>query len=184
MSYRPITDSWILARPKVKYYGAYPAGFLERARVLLPVLRHEPVLHVCGGHAKEYPNWEVLCPNDVTCDLDPATAPDLVWDVQQRGIPGPGRFDGSGLVQWRGILADPPYTRDDAAKYAVGAAALPEPGHIVRDAMDVLALGGRVGLLHYVVPRPPKVGVKFVAKIDVWCGFGNRVRSFSVFEKR
>jgi len=23
MNYRPITDIWILARPKVKYYGAY-----------------------------------------------------------------------------------------------------------------------------------------------------------------
>jgi hypothetical protein len=32
VSYRPITDVWILARPKVKYYGAYPNGFLERAR--------------------------------------------------------------------------------------------------------------------------------------------------------
>lgn len=30
-SYRPICDLWILARPKVKYYGAYPNGFLERA---------------------------------------------------------------------------------------------------------------------------------------------------------
>ena len=31
MSYRPITDVWILGRPKVRYYGAYPSGFLERA---------------------------------------------------------------------------------------------------------------------------------------------------------
>ena len=35
MGYRPITDLWFLARPKVKYYGAYPNGFLERARALL-----------------------------------------------------------------------------------------------------------------------------------------------------
>lgn len=38
MSYRPITDFWILARPKVKYYGAYPSGFLERARALVGVM--------------------------------------------------------------------------------------------------------------------------------------------------
>lgn len=55
MSYRPITDVWILARPKVKYYGAYPNGFLERARALLGVSPFDPVLHVCGGSAREYP---------------------------------------------------------------------------------------------------------------------------------
>ena len=32
MSYRPITDVMILARSKTKYYGAFPAGFLSRAR--------------------------------------------------------------------------------------------------------------------------------------------------------
>ena len=46
MSYRPITDVWILARSKVPYYGAYPAGFLHRARTLLGVDAVGAVLHV------------------------------------------------------------------------------------------------------------------------------------------
>ena len=41
MGYRPITDTWFLARAKlkggVKYYGAYLGGFPERARALLGV---------------------------------------------------------------------------------------------------------------------------------------------------
>ena len=36
MSYRPITDLWILARPKHRYYGAFPAGYLQRGRHLIP----------------------------------------------------------------------------------------------------------------------------------------------------
>lgn len=40
MSFRPIADVWILARPKVKYYGAYPNGFLERALPLLGASEH------------------------------------------------------------------------------------------------------------------------------------------------
>ena len=30
--HRPICDTWILARPKVSYHGAYPSGFVEWAR--------------------------------------------------------------------------------------------------------------------------------------------------------
>ena len=52
---RPITDVWILGRPKVKYYGAYPAGFLERARPL--IVGGDPdasVWHMPGGMCKKY----------------------------------------------------------------------------------------------------------------------------------
>jgi hypothetical protein len=43
--------------------------------------------------------------------------------------------------------------------------------------------GGRVGLLHYVLPQPPSIGVKFVACVGVITGYNNRMRVFSVFEK-
>jgi hypothetical protein len=80
MSYRPITDVWILARPKLsegaKYYGSYPAGFLSRARALLGVSMERPVLHVCAGLVRNYP-FSGLGRNDRTVDLDPATHPRL-----------------------------------------------------------------------------------------------------------
>jgi len=46
LSYRPITDVWIFARSKVKYFGAYSAGFLSRAHIyklaspIIPRFRH------------------------------------------------------------------------------------------------------------------------------------------------
>lgn len=54
MNYRPIGgDRWDLARPKLlgghKYYGAYPAGFLERARALMAV--GQTLLSYCARSA-------------------------------------------------------------------------------------------------------------------------------------
>ena len=37
--------------------------------------------------------------------------------------------------------------------------------------------------LHYVLPQPPREGVRFVACVAVIAGFNNRMRVFSVFEK-
>jgi len=175
MSYRPITDFWFLARAKlkggVKYYGAYLGGFPERARVLIGCGINDAVLHVCGGMAKHYPYRGGFGPNDKTLDLDPATEPDYLQNALD---PLPG--------EWPGILLDPPYSEDDAARYAVGAAAYPSPGKLVENAIKSVPVGGKVGIIHYSLPRCPK-NSKFVACVGVACGFGNRLRCFSVFER-
>lgn len=179
-----------MARPKVKYYGAFPNGFLERARVFMPVTREEPVLHVCGGLVKLYPTWSQLCPNDLTIDIDPETKPDLVWDVRT-GVPDVTHFpkpngficdpNGDG---WRGILIDRPYTPEDAAHYRCGADCFPPIKKLLADALAVCVVGGRVGVLDYVFPRPPNwMNVKLIAKCNVTVGFDNRDRCFSVFER-
>lgn len=175
MSYRPITDVWILARAKLKggakYYGAYPGGFPERARALLGVTIDQPVLHVCGGMARLYPYSGGFGPNDKTVDLDPACKPDFLQDVRE---PLPKGF--------AGMLLDPPYSTQDASKYAPGADAYPSPGKLLQNAIDALRPGQRVGIIHYMLPRQPKPS-RFVACISVICGFNNRGRIYSVFEK-
>jgi len=198
VSYRPITDVWILARPKVKYYGAYPNGFLERARVFMPVTRTEPVLHLCGGMVKSYPTWAKLCPNDVTCDLDPECKPDIIRDLRN-GVPEPFELVGAsphlrelfrdwnsadGMAEgYRAILIDRPYTEVDAAHYRVGADVFPPIKKLLADALSVCVIGGRVGVLDYVFPRPPRDTVKLIAKVSVTVGYDNRDRCFSVFER-
>lgn len=183
MSYRPICDTWILARSKVKYYGSYPAGFLERARELLGVNINDPILHVCGGRVRDYPYAGGFGPNDATMDLDVDMYPDFHRDARE---PFP-RPKGGGL--WKAVLADPPYTESDADKYAPKAGALPSARVILANALDVVQVGGKVGILHYVAPRPPSVEVdahkaKFVALITVFVGFDNRLRAFSVYKRR
>ncbi len=180
MSYRPITDIWILARPKVKYYGAYPNGFLERARALLGITPYDPLLHVCGGSAKLYPAQpRGFGPYDYTLDLDPALEPDFLRDATQPLPPFPNE---EGL-DWPALIADPPYTEADADHYAPGRDAFPSANAILRRMLEVVRIGGRVGMLHYILPQPPNQGVRFVACIGVICGYNNRMRCFSVFEK-
>ena len=175
MSYRPITDFWILARAKLqggmKYYGAYPGGFPERARALLAATIDEPVLHVCGGMARFYPYAGGFGPNDATLDLDISTDPTYHQDAVD---PYPRGF--------KAILADPPYSPEDAEKYRPGADRYPSPNIILRRGLAAVPTGGRVGIIHYLTPSPPD-DTRFVANIAVWTGFNNRIRVYSVFER-
>lgn len=176
MSYRPITDTWFLARAKLrngeKYYGAYLGGFPERARALLGATIIEPVLHVCGGKAKLYPYANGFGPNDKTLDLDPSVNPDFLQDARE---PYPEGF--------KAILADPPYSEEDAKNYLPGEAGYPKPNLILRRAFDSLPVGGRVGIIHYILPQAPKPS-RFVAAVGIMSGFNNRIRVYSVFEKQ
>jgi len=175
MGYRPITDIWFLARAKLKdghkYYGAYLGGFPERARALLSATINEPVLHVCGGMAKHYPYPAGFGPQDKTLDLDPATQPDY---LQNACDPYPTGF--------KAILADPPYSVEDCEHYRVGATAYPSPNVILRRSLDALPIGGKVGMIHYALPGCP-ADAKFIAAVGILCGFNNRIRVYSVFEK-
>ena len=116
MNYRPICDVWILARSKVRYYGAYPSGFVERGRALLGVTINDAVLHVCAGRVRDYP-FRGVGPNDKTLDIDSIDDPDFIHDAREplplRRLPDPtdtySRHGASPpLVPWDGIMADRP----------------------------------------------------------------------------
>lgn len=173
--YRPITDTWFLARAKLKhgatYYGAYLGGFPERARALLGATLDEPVLHVCGGLARLYPYAGGFGPRDKTLDLDADVRPDYHQDARDAYPRG-----------FKAMLCDPPYSEQDAEHYAPTAARYPAPGLIVRNALDALEPGRRVGIIHYLCPQPP-ASARFVACVGIVSGFNNRIRVYSVFEK-
>lgn len=178
MSYRPITDVWFLARPKVKFYGAYPNGFLERAKCLLGITHRTAILHVCGGRVKDYPNKRIVGPNDYTLDLDPATEPDFLQDARD-----PWPTYSANESAWPAILIDRPYTVADAAHYAPGEQKLPQINSLLKRGIEAVRPGGKVGVLDYTLPQPPREGVRFVACVGVIAGYNNRMRCFSVFER-
>lgn len=175
VKYRPIGDIWWLARCKykggVKRYGGYLGGFPERARVLLGAGINDPVLHVCGGLANLYPYAGGYGPKDARLDLDPSVQPEHLQDARQ---PLPEGF--------RAHLTDPPYSEIDATKYAPGPDMYPSPNLLVANSILSLPMGGRVGIIHYVVPACPK-NARFIAMVGVACGFNNRIRAFSVYER-
>jgi len=175
MNYRPITDVWILGRPKVKYYGAFPNGFLHRARHLLGVSIDDPILHVCCGKVREYP-CRGFGPNDKTLDLNPDVNPDYLQDAR---LPYP-LLNGE---PWAGILIDRPYSEDDADHYPPGRTKLPTANQLVKNGIAAVAIGGKVGILDYVWPQPPKNAVE-QALVGVAMGRNNRARWYTVFERR
>lgn len=177
MSYRPVTDVWLLARAKLLHghtiWGAFLGGFGERARSLLGVHINDPVLHVCGGRVRSYPYPRAIGPNDKTLDLDPAMEPDFLQDARD---PYPTGF--------RAILADPPYSTEDAGHYLPGSAVYPTPNTILRRALEAIPVGCRVGVLHYAwTAPPPGVAAKETAAIAVGTGRNGRARWFIVYEK-
>lgn len=177
MNYRPITDVWILARSKTKYYGAYPAGFLHRARALLGVGIDDSVLHVCGGKVEEYP-YRGYGPNDCTLDPDLTCNPTYVRDARLTYPECPHTSDDL----WAAVLIDRPYTPEDADHYAVGRDVLPTANELVRNGIAVVPIGGRVGMLDYLWPQPPK-NAKEVAVVAVGTGRNARARWYTVFER-
>ena len=175
MARSPITDIWILTRAKLKdgqkYYGAYPGGFLERARVIVGANIDEPVLHVCGGMVKHYPYKGGFGRNDKTLDLAPETEPDYLQDAE---------LDFPHQGYWKGILIDPPYTKEAAENYY--AKKLVSPNLLVQNGINSVNVGDRVGILHYLWPRCPR-NAKCVAAIGVLIGNNNRIRGYFVYER-
>lgn len=177
MSYRPICDTWILARSKTPYYGAFPAGFLGRARDLLGVGIEDSILHVCGGRVRDYP-YKGLGKNDFTLDLDPDLQPDFLQDARDELPTCPLVPSG----KWPAILIDRPYTEIDAAHYEPGPDKLPDLNDLVKRSLQAVEIGGKVGSLDYMWPHPGKLG-REVATVGVGTGRNGRARWYIVFER-
>lgn len=193
MSYRPITDTWLLAKPRpfkdgTRFHGAYPLGFLQRARDLLGVHISDPVLHVCAGAVRKYP-YAGLGPNDRTLDIDPATKPNFLQDARLR-FPCQREDEECDLVNcdeedlWPAILIDPPYDEANARLYAAEAHdALPSPGRLLRNAVAAVRPFGRIGILHWIEPSTAGLPLRTVALITVRAGKNSATRSYTVFER-
>jgi hypothetical protein len=171
-------DHWVLPPPwlrdGVKYYGAYPKGFLEKARFLLGIGWDDALLHVCSGRVRDYWNPKAIGENDFTLDCNAGTSPNYLCDVTTAD-------DSTAMGElWDAILADPPYTPEDAKHY--GDYPFPNPHKLVKKCVEAVKPGGRVGILHLVVPRCP-ANARFRALIGVTVGSGTRARVFSIFEK-
>jgi hypothetical protein len=146
--------------------GGFPVGFLPFAYRTLACDQPDRVLHVCSGSVR----------GPFTVDRRPAVRPAVVAATRQLPF-----LDGS----FRWVIADPPYSRTWAKwLYGVTARQYPTPGGIVAEAMRVLQPGGRLGLLHTMMPPYPVRIARLVGAWGITIGPGSTIRCWTVLEKR
>lgn len=196
-----MNDAWILARSKVKYYGAYPSGFLKRARRQLVGGDPEKIIwHIPGGMAREYNGTkggillEGFGKNDKTIDLNPKCKSDFEMDVRSLGVffhitndckfvkylpPG---VRGENFERPDAIIIDRPYTLKDADHYPPGSECFPQLSKLIKDCLEIVKPGCFVGAIDYEWPQLGK-NYREVFLHPVLTGRGNKIRLFSGWEK-
>ncbi len=146
------------------YYGGYPAGYLRRIKALFP--EKQKVLHLFSGRV----DLSVL-PGD-TVDLNPELDPTYLDDAQKlAGVP---------VEKYDLILADPPYSIEDADHY--------QPTMVKRN-LVMRALGRKaspgthVVWLDQVLPMYRKDQWRIVGLIGMVKSTNHRFRVVVIFEK-
>lgn len=148
------------------YYGGYPAGYLRRIRALFPDSVPSRVLHLFSGHVDIS-----VFPGD-TVDINPDTKPTFVDDAQTlSGVP---------LHRYDLVLADPPYSIEDAQRYQT---TMIKRNKVMR-ALDRLSPGSHVVWLDQVLPMYRKEIFAIEAVIGMVKSTNHRFRVITIFRRR
>lgn len=161
-----IVGTWIMGNAygvKSGYYGGYPAGYLKRVKALFPDKAN--ALHVFSGKVDQSA-W----PGD-TVDLNADVEPTFIDDAQS--------LTSVDLSPYDIILADPPYSVEDAEHY--------RPTMVKRNkVMSALAKcksGTHVVWLDQVLPMYRKDTWNITAVIGMVKSTNHRFRVITIFER-
>jgi hypothetical protein len=161
-----VVGTWIMGndyRVKSSYYGGYPAGYLKRVKALFPEKRR--VLHLFSGKVDL-----ATLPGD-TVDINPALKPTYLDDAQSlSGVP---------LDQYDLILADPPYSIEDAERYQTTMI----KRNLVMRALQGALPGTHVVWLDQVLPMYRKDTFAVDAVIGMVKSTNHRFRVVTVFRR-
>lgn len=167
-----IVGTWIMGndyrvKPKKEgadpYYGGYPAGYLRRIRALFPDKRR--VLHLFSGEVDV-----ATMPGD-TVDINPALNPTFVDDAQKLEQVPLGNYDL--------ILADPPYSEDDAQRYGT---TMVKRNTVLR-ALQRTGPGTHIVWLDQVLPMYRKDAFAIDAVIGMVKSTNHRFRVATIFRR-
>jgi hypothetical protein len=161
-----IVGTWIMGnnyRVKSEYFGGYPAGYLRCIRALFPEKRR--VLHVFSGKVDL-----VALPGD-TVDINPELEPTFVDDAQ--------RLTKVPLEAYDLMLADPPYSIEDAEKYQTTMV----KRNLVMQALTRCTLGTHIVWLDQVLPMYRKDTFAIEAVNGVVKSTNHRFRVVTVFRR-
>lgn len=162
-----VVGTWIMGndyRVRSGYYGGYPAGYLRRVAALFPDRRR--VLHVFSGKVDI-----AAMPGD-TVDSNPAMEPTWVADAHDMSaVP---------LEQYDLVLADPPYSVEDAERYQT---TMVKRNVVMRSLAAGLSPGARVVWLDQVLPMYRKNQWSIEAVIGMVKSTNHRFRVVTVFSR-
>ena len=161
-----VVGTWIMGndyRVKSAYYGGYPAGYLRRIRALFP--DKSSALHLFSGKVDIH-----VLPGD-TVDINPELNPTFVDDAQTlQRVP---------LHSYDLILADPPYSVEDADRYQT---TMIKRNTVMR-ALHRAAPGAHVVWLDQVLPMYRKDVFAIDAVIGMVKSTNHRFRVVTVFRR-
>lgn len=161
-----VVGTWIMGndyRVKTGYYGGYPAGYLRRVRSLFPDKKR--VLHIFSGRV----DLDAL-PGD-TVDINADLGPTYVDDAQTlERVP---------LENYDLILADPPYSVEDAERYQTS---MVKRNTVLR-ALQGTSAGTHIVWLDQVLPMYSKKMFRISAAIGMVKSTNHRFRIVTIFER-
>jgi SAM-dependent methyltransferase len=143
--------------------GGYPVGFVELAGRLMGVQDLGAVLHLCAGSVSAR----------LSIDYRFEVSPACVGDARRLPVR-------SSCVD--AIMVDPPYGQDYAEELWGLGKQYPTPMVLLRECERILRPGGKVAMLHQVVPVLPDG----LIRLGVWgvsTGPGYRMRALTIAEK-
>lgn len=162
-----LVGTWIMGndyRVKSGYHGGYPNTYLPRVRALFRDKTR--VLHLFSGQVET-----TLYPGH-TVDLDDALLPDYHDDAQ--------KLERVPLDQYDIVLADPPYTDEDAARYGTTLV----KRNLVLRALSRLSPGAYVVWLDMVLPMWRKDDFDLIGVVGLVRSTNHRFRLMSVFRRK
>ena len=144
------------------YHGEYPPSYIERVKSLFPGGRN--CLHVFSG--------SVDCEEDATFDINPDSGADWVGNAEEIG-------DILGLSRIQMIMADPPYTTNDAKIYGYK---MPRKNIVMQQLRKIIARDGVLVWLDTRRPMYRKVEWRLSGIIGLDCGTNRIYRGVFIFE--
>lgn len=158
------------------YYGSYPPSFLKRIRSLFPEFSKEETLHLFSGSLSPgfggEKNWSEDYPG-ICFDANRTLGPDVCGDAEQLSTFFPENHFGI-------ILADCPYTEEDANKYGY---TLINRNKVVNECHKVLRPGGFLCWMDMILPMYSKEKFERVGEICISRSTNHRVRAVFIFKK-
>lgn len=190
-----VTGAWMIGacyKNPNSLYGAYPYGYLERVHAMFPDARK--ILHVFSGGLTVSTAVEAAWPDrwaDVKDRVNLGLTIPGYW-IELVDLFGPenGRYPTwQGSVhnlprEWEGrfdlILADPPYSTEDAEKYGLPSA--PNTRKVMQQLRRVACHGANLVWLDTKWPMHRKTDWKTWGTIGLVRSTNHRVRLVSMFE--